>query len=161
MVTSWALTGDVPINLTLFTLVEKALGRTLGVPARASSPFSLLKALAFFIPGTLVGNPCFLTYCTAMEHLGSSLIGEERRWSEGWDLCVARVQRKFQEDLGTIICNSAQLWIPVNAFTFYAVPVLFRTFWTSTFNVGWITYLSMVQHEEAFFSRSADFQRPA
>jgi len=142
---SWAAMSDVPINLALFALVRRTWG-ALGLSTRPSLVRSALQAACFFVPGALVRNPAFIAYCTTLEHAACNLV-ERRPVGEGWDLCMSRVRTKMREDLLTIVSSSASLWLPVNTFTFYAVPARFRALWTSSVAVCWLTYLSMIQHK--------------
>jgi hypothetical protein len=143
---SWAAVGDVPITLTLFSVVERAMKR-LGIPAMATLPQSALKAVCFFVPGTLIRMPCFMAYVTSMEHLTRNLqLG--RPLTQDWDQCVSTIQSKMKDDLYTIIRNGAKLWVPINTFFFYMVPAEFRTLGISFVAVGWMTYLSLMQHKQ-------------
>ena len=137
--------GDVPINLALFTAVDRVVAR-LGIPTRSSVPQSFVKACLFFGPGAMLRNPCFIMFVTPLEHDSYNLY-DGRTLLHDWDTCVATVRRKFSEDLSGIISTAAVMWLPINTLTFWKVPPAFRTFWTSSFTVMWITYLSMVQHK--------------
>jgi Mpv17 / PMP22 family len=143
---SWAAVGDVPITLALFSMVERAM-KHLGIPAMASFPQSALKAVCLFVPGTLIRMPCFMAYVTSMEHLTRNLqVG--RPLTQDWDQCVSTIQSKMTNDLYTIINNGAKVWVPINTFFFYMVPTEFRTIGISFVAVGWMTYLSLMQHKQ-------------
>lgn len=143
---SWAAVGDVPITLALFSVVERAM-KPLGIPTMATLPQSVLKAVCFFVPGTLIRMPCFMAYVTSMEHLTRNLqLG--RPIAQDWDQCVSTIQSKMTDDLGTIISNGAKLWLPINTCFFYMVPTELRTLGISFVAVGWMTYLSLMQHKE-------------
>ena len=144
---SWAMLGDVPINLGLFALVDRGLS-LVGIPIQSSLPWSLFKGICFFVPGSLVRNPCFIAYITSLEHIGRNLRLGFPAWDR-WDECARTVHRKLRGDLGEILLNSAALWIPVNTLTFHAVPVHYRPLWTSSMTLIWLTYLSSVQHRAA------------
>jgi hypothetical protein len=137
--------GDVPINLALFTAVDKIVSR-LGVPARSSLPQSFMKACLFFVPGAIIRNPCFILFVTPFEHIAHNVRDGRTLLSE-WESCVATVRRKFSDDLITIISTSAMVWLPINSVTFWKILPAYRTIWTSSFTVIWCTYLSMVQHK--------------
>ena len=147
---SWACIGDVPINLMLFGAVERVVNR-LGIPPQASLGMSMCKALLFFTPGTLIRNPCFITYVTSFEHAVDNIAAHQWDVSHAMDdsaKCKDNITKKFREDLPVIIYNSTRLWVPVNTFTFFMLPVHLRVVWTSSINVLWLTYLSIVQHKE-------------
>jgi hypothetical protein len=143
---SWAMLGDVPINIAMLSLVDGGLGR-LGIPARANIPLSIFKGLAFFIPGSAIRNPCFMAYCTTVEHAAYN-ITSGRSPLHDWEACAAKVPEKMQQDLVTIWMSSAQLWIPINSAIFYAVPTEFRVVVQSCAAMVWLTYLSIVQHKD-------------
>lgn len=138
--------GDVPINLALFNAVDRAVS-LLGIPVRSTLPQSFLKAGLFFVPGAIIRNPCFICFVTPFEHLAYNL-RDGRAVTSGWDSCVETIRRKLSEDLFPIVATSAIMWMPVNSLTFWLIPPVFRTIWTSGFTVIWCTYLSMVQHKE-------------
>lgn len=141
--------GDVPINLTLFTAVDRVVA-LLGIPARSTLPQSILKASLFFIPGAMIRNPCFICFVTPLEHFAYNLRDGRQVWSN-WDYCVEKVHRKLSDDLTPIITTAAFMWMPVNSITFWRIPPAFRTIWTSGFTVVWCTYLSMVQHKQQHY----------
>lgn len=137
--------GDVPINLALFTLVDKVVS-FLGIPARSSLPQSVLKAGLFFVPGAIIRNPGFILFVTPFEHVAHN-VRDGRVLTQDWERCVAIVRRKLSEDLSDIITTAAGMWIPINSITFWKIPPAFRTIWTAGFTVIWMTYLSMVHHK--------------
>ena len=137
--------GDIPINLTLFNCVDKVVSR-FGIPIRSSVTQSFIKACFFFVPGAIIRNTCYICYVTPMEHMANN-IKDNMPWSSEWESCVSNIYTKLSEKLPTILRNGALVWLPINTFTFWRIPPTFRTVWTSTFTVLWVTYLSMVQHE--------------
>jgi hypothetical protein len=139
------VSGDVPINLTMFSAVDKVVSH-LGIPARSNLLQSFFKASLFFIPGAIIRNPCFICFVTPLEHVAYN-IRDGREAEDGWHSCLASIKGKLSEDLSSIIAASAVMWLPVNSITFWRIPPAFRTIWTSSFTVMWFTYLSMVQHK--------------
>lgn len=65
------------------------------------------------------------------------------------------IVHKMEQNLAGIFENGAKLWVPVNTLTFYAVPVIYRPLTLSFVTVGWMTYLSIVQHKEDHKSKQA------
>ena len=143
---SWSAVGDVPINLMLFSLINRVL-QPLGIPQVASFPHSVLKGLCFFVPGVIVRMPCFIFYVTSCEHVVRN-IQERRPLTYDWVECMGTVSDKLDANLLTIFDRGALLWVPVNTLTFYTVPVLFRPLVLSCVTVGWMGYLSYLQHKE-------------
>ena len=145
VIMSWAAVGDVPINLALFSVIERTL-KPMGIPARASLSQSMLKAVCFFVPGVIIRMPCFLIYMTSMEHLVNNVkIG--RPLSTNYEECLQTIQHKLGKDLPTIMYNGARVWVPINTLFFYMVPTELRTIGISFVAVGWMTYLSLMQHK--------------
>ena len=146
VMTSWSAVGDVPINLMLFSLINRAM-QPFGIPPVASFPQSLLKGLCFFIPGVVVRMPCFIFYVTTCEHVVQN-VKERRPLTYDWVECMGTISDKMHANLLTIFDRGAQLWVPVNTMTFYAIPVLYRPLTLSCVTVGWMAYLSYLQHLE-------------
>ena len=145
VIMSWAAVGDVPINLALFSVIERTL-KPMGIPARASLSQSMLKAVCFFVPGVIIRMPCFLIYMTSMEHVVHNVkIG--RPLSTNYEECLQTIQHKLGKDLPTIMYNGARVWVPINTLFFYMVPTELRTIGISFVAVGWMTYLSLMQHK--------------
>ena len=142
---SWAAVGDVPINLALFSVIERTL-RPMGIPAQGSLPQSMLKAVCFFVPGVIVRMPCFLAYITTAEHILQNAL-QGKPLSTDWNQCIETIQQKMDRDLMTIMKNGSSLWVPVNTFFFYVVPPELRPIGISFVAVGWMTYLSLMQHK--------------
>lgn len=143
---SWSAVGDVPINLMLFSLINRAM-RPFAIPQVASFPQSLLKGICFFVPGVIIRMPCFISYVTSLEHIVQN-VKNGLPMSYDWVECVGTINDKMHANLITIFDSGAKLWIPVNTMTFYAVPVLYRPLTLSCITVGWMTYLSLMQHQE-------------
>ena len=143
---SWSAVGDVPINLALFSLINRAM-KPFGIPAVASFPQSLLKGICFFVPGVIIRMPCFISYVTSCEHMLENA-KEGRPFTHDWVEMVGTIGQKMHANLLTIFDRGAKLWIPVNTLCFWAVPVLYRPLTLSCVTVGWMTYLSLVQHQE-------------
>jgi hypothetical protein len=152
---SWSAVGDVPINLALFRMVE-TLALRLGIPASASISQSLFKAICFFIPSTIIRIPFFLAYITTMEHVGRTNWQQQQSHGSSTttttttttELLYDKIWYKIQTELSTIIYNGAHLWIPMNTLFFFQVPMEFRTLCRSVVSVGWMAYLSLVQHKK-------------
>jgi hypothetical protein len=142
---SWAFCGDAPLNILLFRAVDRLVG-AMGIPPQASLALSVVKAVMFFAPGSVVRNPLFLTYVTAAEH-------GVNNWREGRPIttdswaCKELIQEKMSNDLGNILSNSACVWIPGNTFTFYCVSPPLRAVSNSLLATVWLTYLSLMQHK--------------
>mmetsp|Transcript_11484 Transcript_11484/g.32546 ORF Transcript_11484/g.32546 Transcript_11484/m.32546 type:complete len:248 (-) Transcript_11484:25-768(-) len=143
---SWSAVGDVPINLALFSLINRAM-KPFGIPAVASFPQSLLKGFCFFVPGVIIRMPCFISYVTSCEHMVRNA-KEGRPVTHDWVEMVGTMGQKMHDNLLTIFDRGAKLWIPVNTLCFWAVPVLYRPLTLSFVTVGWMTYLSLMQHQE-------------
>ena len=143
---SWSAVGDVPINLALFSLINRAM-KPFGIPAVASFPQSLLKGICFFVPGVIIRMPCFISYVTSCEHMLKNA-KEGRPLTDDWVEMVGTIGEKMHANLLTIFDRGAKLWIPVNTICFWAVPVLYRPLTLSCVTVGWMTYLSLMQHHE-------------
>lgn len=152
---SWSAVGDVPINLMLFSLINRAL-QPLGISQVASFPQSLVKGVCFFVPGVIVRMPCFIFYVTSCEHVIRN-VQERRALTYDWVECIGTISDKLNANLLTIFDRGAQLWIPVNTLTYYAVPVLYRPLTLSCVTVGWMGYLSYLQHKEE--ERDDDIKR--
>jgi hypothetical protein len=121
---SWSAVGDVPLNMILFSAINRVL-RPLGIPQVASLPQSLLKGILFFVPGVIVRMPCFIAYVTASEHAVENL-REGRPVGDGLDACTGVIRRKMEQNLADIFTNGARLWIPVNTLAFYVIPTMYR-----------------------------------
>ena len=144
---SWSAVGDVPINLALFAVINRAM-KPFGIPAAAASfPQSLVKGFCFFVPGVIIRMPCFISYVTSCEHMVQNA-KEGRPLTHNWEEMGGTIRQKMHDNLLTIFDRGAKLWIPVNTLCFWAVPVLYRPLTLSCVTVGWMTYLSLMQHRE-------------
>ena len=149
VIMSWSAVGDVPINLALFSVIERTL-KPMGIPAMASLSQSILKAVCFFVPGVIIRMPCFIIYMTSMEYFVNTYIKNglpitPARYEKE---CLPTIQQKLSNDLGPIMTNGACLWIPVNSIFFYVIPTELRTIGISFVAVSWMTYLSLMQHKD-------------
>lgn len=143
---SWSAVGDVPINLALFAVINRAM-KPFGIPAAASFPQSLVKGFCFFVPGVIIRMPCFISYVTSCEYMVRNA-KEGRSLTHNWEEMGGTIRQKMHDNLLTIFDRGAKLWIPVNTLCFWAVPVLYRPLTLSCVTVGWMTYLSLMQHRE-------------
>jgi len=150
---SWSAVGDVPLNIILFSAIHRVL-HPLGIPAVAAFPQSFFKGILFFVPGVLIRMPCFITYVTSCEHAVANW-KKGRSVTDGRDARMSMIVHKMEQNLAGIFENGAKLWVPVNTLTFYAVPVVYRPLTLSFVTVGWMTYLSIVQHEEDHKSKQS------
>lgn len=143
---TWAVFGDMPLNLGLFFLIDRAFTRC-GVPkTKRSLPLSMLRACCFTIPGSLLRNPLYIVFTAIGEHtLGNALSGQPP--STGWTACTATVrERLLGRDLFEIVRTSLLVWLPVNTIGFQCIPAHFRPLFVSGAQVCWNTYLSFTSH---------------
>ena len=93
----------------------------------------------------MIRMPCLIIYVTTCEHCVASAKAGKLLAAEP-EARASRSCCKISASLPAIIVNRAQLSIPVNTLVFYAVPVVYRSLALSCVSVGWMTYLSIVQH---------------
>lgn len=151
VIVSWAAVADVPLNIMIFSTLNRVL-TPLGIPAVASLPQSFLKGVLFFIPGVIIRMPCFITYVTSCEH-GVANWKEGRPVVGGQDACVSLIRHKMEQNLTDMFVNGVRFWIPYHTLAFYAIPVMYRPLTLSCVTVGWMTYLSIIQHTDEDESR--------
>ena len=63
-----------------------------------------------------------------------------------WPHVAEAAHAKIQNELVTIVLNSAKLWVPINTLSWYLLPTHYRMLTISIVNVGWNAYISLVQH---------------
>lgn len=146
VVLTWAVLGDMPLNLALFYGIEKVLVRCGVQKGRTTLPLSVLRACCFTIPGALLRNPLYITYTSVSEHLFQNVVAGQPL-DVGWSSCVEALwERLVGRDLREILRNSLLVWLPANTFNFQCVPAHFRPIFTSCVQVCWNTYLSLTSH---------------
>lgn len=82
--------GDAPINVFLFQSIGHAFASfSTGLVG------SLLKAVAFFVPGTLVRNPSFFMYATSAEHCAYN-VEAGLPLTTNFGICVEKLEYKIK-----------------------------------------------------------------